>query len=190
MLFGGFIMRSGMESGDGLRAHWDRDLKRDWIGGSLDSFLAHFSNVTTVPHSSDSSTERVASGGLDLETRVAVLRALQDNPQLSQRQLAALIGVSLGKTNYCLRALIEKGYVKAENFSANPKKLGYMYQLTPQGLAAKARITARFLKRKVEEHEALKAEIAALQAEVAQMDEDVSLDGALESDWTGASKKG
>ena len=111
-----------------------------------------------------------ASGALDLETRVAVLRALQDNPQLSQRQLAEVIGVSLGKTNYCLRALIEKGYVKAENFSANPRKLGYVYQLTPQGLAAKARITARFLKRKVEEHEALKEEIALLREEVAKMD--------------------
>ena len=121
-----------------------------------------------------------ASGSLDLETRVAVLRALQDNPKLSQRQLAELIGVSLGKTNYCLRALIEKGYVKAENFSANPRKLGYVYQLTPQGLAAKARITARFLKRKVEEHEALKREIASLQAEVAQMDG--QFDGVLESE--------
>ena len=120
------------------------------------------------------------SGALDLETRVAVLRALQDNPQLSQRQLAEVIGVSLGKTNYCLRALIEKGYVKAENFSANPRKLGYVYQLTPQGLAAKARITARFLKRKVEEHEALKEEIASLREEVAQMDG--LADGALDAD--------
>ena len=133
-----------------------------------------------MPHSSDISAEQSTSGALDLETRVAVLRALQDNPQLSQRQLAEVIGVSLGKTNYCLRALIEKGYVKAENFSANPRKLGYVYQLTPQGLAAKARITARFLKRKVEEHEALKEEIAALREEVAEMDR--LADGALDAD--------
>ena len=133
-----------------------------------------------MPHSSDISAEQSTPGALDLETRVAVLRALQDNPQLSQRQLAEVIGVSLGKTNYCLRALIEKGYVKAENFSANPRKLGYVYQLTPQGLAAKARITARFLKRKVEEHEALKEEIASLRKEVAQMDG--LADGALDAD--------
>ena len=123
-----------------------------------------------MPHSSNFSADSSASGALDLETRVAVLRALQDNPQLSQRQLAEVIGVSLGKTNYCLRALIEKGYVKAESFSGNPRKLGYVYQLTPQGLAAKARIMARFLKRKVEEYEALKREIASLQAEVMEME--------------------
>jgi len=107
---------------------------------------------------------------LDLRTRVAVLRALQDNPKLSQRELAQRIGVSLGKTNYCLRALIEKGYIKAVNFSQNPSKLGYMYQLTPQGMAAKARITARFLRRKLAEHAALEQEIEALRAEVGDMD--------------------
>ena len=113
---------------------------------------------------------------LELETRVAVLRALQDNPKLSQRQLAELIGVSLGKTNYCLRALIEKGYVKADNFSNNPKKLGYMYQLTPQGIAEKAKITARFLKRKLAEHEALTQEIEQLRAEVEGLGSHSSID--------------
>ena len=103
---------------------------------------------------------------LDLETRLALMRALEDNPCLSQRELAEQVGVSLGKTNYCLRALIEKGHVKAGNFKSNPKKTQYMYQLTPQGLAAKAKITARFLKRKLEEHEALVAEIEKLTAEV------------------------
>ncbi len=112
----------------------------------------------------------MTSTPLELETRVAVLRALQDNPQLSQRQLAELIGVSLGKTNYCLRALIEKGYVKADNFSQNPRKLGYVYQLTPSGIAAKAKITARFLKRKLEEHEALSREIEDLRAEVKSLE--------------------
>lgn len=111
-------------------------------------------------------TETPTHRALDLETRIAVLRALQDDPRLSQRELAQRIGVSLGKTNYCLRALIEKGYIKAVNFSNNPSKLGYMYQLTPQGLTAKARITARFLKRKLEEHEAIQAEIERLRAEL------------------------
>jgi EPS-associated MarR family transcriptional regulator len=97
---------------------------------------------------------------LDLETRLALMRALEDNPRLSQRELAEQVGVSLGKTNYCLRALIEKGHVKAGNFKSNPKKTQYMYQLTPQGLAAKAQITARFLKRKLEEHEARRRDAA------------------------------
>lgn len=104
--------------------------------------------------------------GLDLETRLSLMRALHDNPYLSQRELAGQLGVSLGKTNYCLRALIEKGHVKAGNFKSNPNKSQYMYQLTPQGLAAKAKITARFLKRKIEEHEALQIEIEALTQEV------------------------
>ena len=103
---------------------------------------------------------------LDLETRLSLMRALHDNPYLSQRELAGHLGVSLGKTNYCLRALIEKGHVKAGNFKSNPNKSQYMYQFTPQGLAAKAKITRRFLKRKIEEHEALVAEIEMLSAEV------------------------
>ena len=74
--------------------------------------------------------------------------------------------MSLGATNYCLKALLEKGWVKLENFQNNPNKLGYLYLLTPQGLSAKTALTARFLKRKLREYDALKAEIEALQGEV------------------------
>lgn len=108
---------------------------------------------------------------LDLEMRLALMRALHEDPCLSQRALAERLGVSLGKTNYCLRALIEKGHVKASNFKSNPNKSQYMYQLTPQGLAAKASVTARFLKRKMEEHEALVKEIEALSQEVQDVQE-------------------
>ena len=77
------------------------------------------------------------------------------------------MGISLGAVNYCLRALIERGLVKASNFSRNPNKLGYAYVLTPAGIAEKTLLTGRFLKRKVEEYEALKLEIDALTHEVA-----------------------
>ncbi len=95
-----------------------------------------------------------------------VLRELDENPTLSQRELAARLGISLGKTNYCLKAVVERGWVKARNFRNSKNKLGYMYQLTPQGIEHKARLTLRFLKRKRAEFEALRKEIAELSREV------------------------
>ena len=100
------------------------------------------------------------------ERHLKALRFLEQNPEMTQRELAEAMGVSVGAANYCLRALVEKGWVKLENFHKNPKKLGYLYLLTPIGIAAKAQLTARFLRRKVAEYEALRAEIAQLQAEV------------------------
>jgi EPS-associated MarR family transcriptional regulator len=96
------------------------------------------------------------------ERHLQALRLLENNPSLSQRELAEALGVSLGATNYCLKALVEKGWVKLENFQKNPNKLGYLYILTPQGLSAKTTLTARFLKRKLAEYEALKVEIELL----------------------------
>ncbi|ACV67660.1 MarR family EPS-associated transcriptional regulator [Desulfohalobium retbaense] len=103
---------------------------------------------------------------MDDSTHYHFLKALEANPEISQRQLARELGVSLGKTNYCLRALIEKGWVKAENFYRNPDKGRYFYVLTPKGIEARARLTKRFLHRKLREYEELKAEIARLQDEV------------------------
>lgn len=105
---------------------------------------------------------------LHQETHYRLLRYLDEHPQVSQRELAEHLGVSLGKANYCLKALIEKGLVKVRNFQNNRNKRAYLYILTPQGFEAKARITARFLQRKMEEYEALKAEIEQLQTEVAR----------------------
>ena len=101
----------------------------------------------------------------DLHFRV--LKLLQDDPGLSQRELARVLGVSNGKLHYCLRALIDKGLVKLSNFANSKHHLGYAYLLTPAGIAQKASMTNRFLKRKIEEYEALHAEIAALQKELA-----------------------
>ena len=95
-----------------------------------------------------------------------VLKLLQANPSLSQRQLAAEMGVSLGKANYCLRALVEKGLVKLGNFSKNPNKRHYAYILTPAGMEEKTRITLAFLKRNEAEFEAIRREIDTLKAEL------------------------
>lgn len=90
---------------------------------------------------------------------------LEANPRMSQRELAQALGISLGKTNYCLRALMDRGLVKAGNFRRSDRKLGSMYQLTPAGLDHRARLTLDFLRRKSAEFEALKRELAALEAE-------------------------
>lgn len=95
------------------------------------------------------------------------MRELEGNPELSQRELAKSLGISLGIVNYCLKGLAEKGQVKVRNFRASDNKLRYAYVLTPQGLSAKAAMTARFLKRRVAEFEALKAEIEELEMDAA-----------------------
>ena len=100
---------------------------------------------------------------LQEDTHFRVLALLERDPEISQRDLAKALGISLGGVNYSLRALVEKGMVKAQNFSSSDKKLAYAYILTPKGLAEKTLLTARFLKRKVAEYEALKAEIESLQ---------------------------
>jgi EPS-associated MarR family transcriptional regulator len=97
-----------------------------------------------------------------------LLKLLQANPDLSQRRLAQELDISLGKTNYCLRALIEKGWVKADNFRRSTNKVAYAYLLTPHGIEARARATVQFLRRKVAEHEALANEIELLRDEVKQ----------------------
>ena len=103
---------------------------------------------------------------LQEDTRFRVLRALQDNPRLTQRELSERLGVSLGATNFVLRALMEKGAIKIRNFRGNTRKLSYAYILTPHGLAEKASLTARFLARKQKEYESLKAEIEAVSKEL------------------------
>lgn len=94
-----------------------------------------------------------------------VLRMLQDNPDLTQREIAEKLGISTSGLNYCLKALIDKGWVKVQNFSQSKNKFGYIYVLTPQGITNKAMLTGRFLKRKIQEYEALRVEIDALSAE-------------------------
>lgn len=105
------------------------------------------------------------------EYRYKVLKLLDQNPELTQRELARALGISLGKVNYCLKALIEKGMIKAGNFKNSQNKQAYAYLLTPKGLEDKARVTARFLKVKLAEHRALQREIEQLRQEVGVKDE-------------------
>lgn len=101
------------------------------------------------------------------EIHLKVLRYLEDNPDVTQRELAAALGISLGKTNYCMQALISKGMIKARNFKNSANKRAYLYILTPKGIEAKALISVGFLRRKVEEYEALRIEIEQLKSELA-----------------------
>jgi EPS-associated MarR family transcriptional regulator len=105
---------------------------------------------------------------IDEDLRLAILRQLSERPEQSQRELARVLGLSLGKTNYCLHALIEKGWIKARNFRNSNNKLAYAYALTPSGLRVKARATIAFLDRKQREFENLRHQIEALRAEVAR----------------------
>ena len=99
------------------------------------------------------------------ESHLRVLRLLQENPQLTQRELADRLGISLGKANYCLKALLAKGQIKVRNFTNSRNKFSYAYHLTPPGVAAKIALTAEYLKIKVAEYESLKHEIEQLRRE-------------------------
>ena len=103
---------------------------------------------------------------INQEIHLKLLRYLEARPQVSQRELAKHLGVSLGKTNYCLKALVEKGLVKVNNFRNSANKRAYLYLLTPEGIEVKARISVRFLRRKMEEYEVLRAEIEQLRIEL------------------------
>jgi EPS-associated MarR family transcriptional regulator len=105
------------------------------------------------------------------EVRYKLLRLLKSNPELSQRDVAHELGISLGKVNFCLQALIAKGLIKAANFKNSRNKTAYMYKLTPRGIEDQARVTLRFLKRKVREHEELRAQIEQIRNEVAAGDD-------------------
>ncbi|WP_067563846.1 MarR family EPS-associated transcriptional regulator [Halofilum ochraceum] len=106
------------------------------------------------------------SNPLDTETRYRLLRLLEQNPELSQRELAAELGISLGKANYCLRALIDRGWIKMVNFGNSRNRTGYFYRLTPTGMVEKTKVARRFLARKLEEHERIAADIEILRGEV------------------------
>ena len=95
-----------------------------------------------------------------------VLRNFEDNPNLTQRQMAKELGLSLGKTNYVIRALVDKGWVKLQNFKRSDKKLGYIYLLTPEGMSERSALARDFLRRKSEEYNKLKEEIEILKREL------------------------
>ena len=95
----------------------------------------------------------------DNQDHFEVLRKIQKKPDSTQRELAEELGFSLGKLNYCIKALQEKGLLKLENFKKNPKKINYIYILTPKGVAEKTKLTINFMKRKMEEYDELKKEL-------------------------------
>ena len=100
------------------------------------------------------------------DTHFRIMRILHKNPDLTQRELAEKLGMSVGGLNYCLNALIDKGLVKMQNFSNSKNKFKYVYLLTPMGIAEKVALTTRFLSRKMEEYEAIKLEIEAVKSEL------------------------
>ena len=100
---------------------------------------------------------------IDPDVHFRVLHLLEEEPNLTQRELAERLGISLGGANYCIKALIDIGHIKAGNFKKNPDKSVYLYLLTPKGIAEKAQLTSGFLKRKMAEYQALKKEIDAIQ---------------------------
>ena len=100
------------------------------------------------------------------DIRLDLLRNLESNPEYTQRELSEEMGVSLGKVNYCIKKLTEKGLIKLTNFKQNPNKVGYAYLLTPRGIEEKTKLTFSFLKRKTKEYEILKDEINKLKEDI------------------------
>ena len=93
------------------------------------------------------------------EDQLDILRKVEKKPNSTQRELAKELGFSLGKFNYCIKALQQKGFIKIKNFKRNPKKINYLYVLTPQGIAEKTKLTLNFMKRKISEYDELKKEL-------------------------------
>lgn len=102
------------------------------------------------------------------EYRYRILKLLAEDPHASQRRIADELGISLGRVNFCLKALIKKGLVKVNNFRSSTNKRAYLYMLTPKGIEEKAVVTGRFLRRKLDEYEVLKRELEELQREAAR----------------------
>ena len=103
---------------------------------------------------------------IDPDIHFRVLNALEENPHITQRELAQKLGVSLGGINFCLKALVEIGHLKINNFQKNSNKSAYLYLLTPTGLSNKAMLTTSFLKRKMDEYKALKMEIDLIRSKI------------------------
>ena len=103
---------------------------------------------------------------MDIEQQINVLKSVENNPTASQREHAENSGMSLGKVNFCLNALIDKGLIKVDNFRNNTNKIKYMYLLTPKGISEKSNLTKEFLQLKMREYDKLKSEIASLEQEL------------------------
>lgn len=120
--------------------------------------------------------ERSITNMLTDEYRYKILKLIESHPEISQRELAQALDISLGKANFCLKALVNVGLLKVTNFKNNKNKLAYMYLLTPNGIEEKASITMRFLKYKMNEHETLLNEIEDLRKEAAKLNQGRSIE--------------
>jgi EPS-associated MarR family transcriptional regulator len=120
----------------------------------------------SAPGNAPSTEDR--GGPIDDDVRYRLFKLVEDHPEITQREAAEALGVSLGKANYCFRALMQKGWVKARNFRNSKNKIGYVYLLTPQGIEEKMRVTRRFLDRKLREYDSLVVELEVLTTEVNQ----------------------
>lgn len=118
------------------------------------------------------------------QAHLRILKMVSEEPEISQRKLAERLGVSLGKTNYLLKALLDKGHIKVKNFRCNNNKLGYLYLLTPTGISAKLNLTRNYLTRKEEEYQALRDEIETLRTELNNLDTPASRTFATETGST------
>lgn len=110
---------------------------------------------------------------IETEEMLILMRVINENPQMTQRDLSSRLGLSLGKINFLIKSLIEKGFIRADNFKNSNNKISYLYLLTPAGIEEKTKITYRFLKRKMEEYEKLENEIRHLKKEVDLLDNSV-----------------
>jgi len=117
-------------------------------------------------HEREEEMPTTLSNQLDNEEALQIIREIDRSPETSQRELSSRLGISLGKVNFLINALIGKGFVKVENFKKSSNKIAYLYNLTPRGIEEKTRMTYHFLKRKTQEYEQLEQEIRQLQAEV------------------------
>ena len=111
---------------------------------------------------------------IEIEETLMLLRVVNENPQMTQRNLSLYMGLSLGKINYLISAMIEKGFIKAENFKNSKNKIAYLYYLTPSGVEEKVKITYQFLKQKMSEYEKLEKEIQRLKKEVSLLDNTIA----------------
>jgi EPS-associated MarR family transcriptional regulator len=109
---------------------------------------------------------KVKSKNINSDTHFRILVAISENPDITQRELAKELGVSLGRINYCIKALVEIGYIKLINFKNNPNKINYLYVLTPRGISQKTLLIKDFLKRKIAEYELLEKEIHLIKSSI------------------------
>lgn len=164
VLAGGLRCSSCDRIGFGIEREPGRDYQRSIFCAVARGGRLHF---RLTPKSICSTIENMPPAAIE-ETHFQVLRIVDSRPELTQRELADELGVSIGKANYVLNALIEKGLVKARNFKNSRNKAAYAYCLTPAGIEEKGRVTVRFLRRKMEEYEQMRKEIEELRKEVGE----------------------